>query len=464
MTTRAILLANPAKNGAYAPHATRVAGLNLLERALAMLQWAGIQDTTVVVSPHDEGPSRTSLAHSQVLDPNRMRIHFVTDDDADHRGGLGLQPALARLGEEALVLTANVVLDRGLLRELLATPVPTGGIVSLVDGKKHLGVFKACRTALFPVAERSFAKALAAVRATSVPLPVSGRFWTRIDSDAAIRRAEDDLWSSCRKPHDGVVARHLNRHISLFVSRRIAHLPIAPNHVSMVTFALGIVTALCVAQGTYGYFLLGALLFKVNSILDGVDGELARVRYQMSVVGEWLDTISDDASNMMFYIALAIGSYRMSGASLWVVLGVLTAVPSLLATAHQYHLLLRNGRGDLLAIKWLFERGNGKGDGAQSAFGWFLDKAKYVVKKDFFVALVLVMALVGQLPLLLFITATANFVLIGTIVAQELLVLRLARAGKAVERVIVDAPTAPVPHQGQKPKATTVPARATARN
>jgi phosphatidylglycerophosphate synthase len=39
------------------------------------------------------------------------------------------------------------------------------------------------------------------------------------------------------------------------------------------------------------------LLFQLNSIIDGVDGELARMRLEASVLGEWLDTVGDGLCN-----------------------------------------------------------------------------------------------------------------------------------------------------------------------
>jgi CDP-L-myo-inositol myo-inositolphosphotransferase len=45
---------------------------------------------------------------------------------------------------------------------------------------------------------------------------------------------------------------------------------------------------------------------QLQSILDGCDGELARVRMQQSKLGAWLDTFVDDVLNVL--ITAAIGS------------------------------------------------------------------------------------------------------------------------------------------------------------
>ena len=433
---QAIVLASETEGAAFAPHTTRVAGLFMLKRTLAMLQWSGVQEALVVVGPWDRGAAARSLEGDRDL--RRMRIRFVVDEKAAERGGLAVAPAARQVRGRVVVLRADTVFERDIIRQLSERALDAGSVVAVTDRGRRTRMVLCERGSVAAMNGHTLDAALDAFedQGRLRRMDVGGRFWVRIDSDEAVREAEDLLWNSCRKPHDGIVAKTLNRNVSLFVSRRIAHLPVTPNHVSLVNFALGILTALAIAKGGYGWFLLGAVIFKTNSILDGVDGELARVRYQMSVTGEWMDTLSDDLSNLLFYVSLAVGAYTMTGNPLWVTLGFVSVIPSLLATAYQYTLLIRGGRGDLLAIKWLFERGNGKGNERQTAFGAFMDKLKYVVKKDFFVALTVVAALLNALPYVLWLTAIANVILVGTVIAQEVAVRRARHSGLAVERLV----------------------------
>ncbi len=439
MFEQAIVLLGDGKSGTLAPHATRVAGLSMLKRTLVMLQWAGVGEALVVAPPSLLREARDTLVGDRDLDTRRMAVLWARDKDFDSRGGLAISPVEARVRGRVLVLRADTVYDRELVRDIGRESIPAGQLLSVVDAGEPVGLYAGDAEAVrrlngFEVTQA--AREMVA-EGRGIERAPGERFWVRIVDAAAVGRAEDFLWNSCRKPVDGIVARLLNRHISLFISRRIAHLPIRPNHVSLVTFVLGIGTALAVAQGGYWWFLLGAALFKINSILDGVDGELARVRYQMSVLGEWMDTLSDDISNMLFFIALAMGAYRLTADPTWVTLGFVTAISSLLASAYMYALLLRSGRGDLLAIKFLFERGNGKGGGERSAFARVMDNLKYVAKKDFFVFLTFLMALFGLLPWMLYLTAVVNVFVLTTVVIQEVLVRRKQRAGEVVERVVV---------------------------
>lgn len=432
----AIVLTSDTPNARFAPHSTRVAGLNMLKRTLVMLQWAGVQEATVVVGPWDGAASRRSVEGDRDL--RKMRVRFVVDEDAALRGSLAVAPAARHVRGRTVIARADTVYQRDIVRNLMGRATGAGHVVAVTDRGRRTGMVLCESGSVAAMNGYTIDVALDAFAAQGrlKTMDVGGRFWVPITDDAAILEAEDQLWNGCRKPIDGIVARNFNRHVSLFISRRIAHLPIRPNHVSLVNFALGILMALAIAEGGYGWFLLGALLFKLNSILDGVDGELARVRYQMSVVGEWMDTLSDDLSNLLFFVSLSVGAYTLTGDPLWVTLGFVTVIPSLLATAYQYTLLIRGGRGDLLAIKWLFERGNGKGSEAQTPFGQFMDKLKYVVKKDFFVALTVVAAALNALPWVLWLTAVANVILLGTVIAQEVLVRRLRHRGQDVVRLV----------------------------
>lgn len=432
----AIVLTSDEPTNPYAPHSTRVAGLSMLKRTLVMLQWAGVQEAFVIVGPWDGDASRRSLEGDRDL--RKLRIHFLVDDGAPQRGGLAVAPAARLVRGRTVVVRADRVYERDIVRNLMKRATGAGHVVAVTDHGRRTGMVLCERGSVAAMNGHLLDEALDAFaeQGRLKTMDVDGRWHVRIADDASIRVAEDLLWNSCRKPIDGIVARHLNRNISLFISRRIAHWPVTPNHVSLVNFALGILMAFAIANGGYGWFLLGTLIFKLNSILDGVDGELARVRYQMSVTGEWMDTVSDDLSNLLFYVSLSVGAFAMTGDSLWVTLGFVSVIPSLLATAYQYTLLIRGGRGDLLAIKWLFERGNGKGNETQTAFGAFMDKLKYVVKKDFFVALTVAAALVGVLPWVLWLTAIANVILLGTVIAQEVLVRRLRHKGQEVTRLV----------------------------
>ena len=123
------------------------------------------------------------------------------------------------------------------------------------------------------------------------------------------REAELRLLADLRKGTDGWFARHLNRPVSLQLSRRLAGLPLSPNFYTAVTFAVGVAAGVVSAFGGYWNLLVGAALFQAASVLDGVDGEIARLTFRCSRAGEWLDSICDDLTNVVYLTGLTLGVF-----------------------------------------------------------------------------------------------------------------------------------------------------------
>jgi phosphatidylglycerophosphate synthase len=59
--------------------------------------------------------------------------------------------------------------------------------------------------------------------------------------------------------------------------------------------------------------LVGAVLFLVSTTMDGVDGELARLKIAESRLGARLDTLTDNLVHLVLFGAIMTGCYRASG-------------------------------------------------------------------------------------------------------------------------------------------------------
>ena len=114
------------------------------------------------------------------------------------------------------------------------------------------------------------------------------------------------------KSTDGLFAR-MNRRISIPISRQLIKTPITPNMVSLFTLALSLMAGLCFAFGGYWNCLTGAFLGVWGSILDGCDGEVARLKLQVSDFGCWLDTICDYLYYFVTFAGVIIGVLRTKG-------------------------------------------------------------------------------------------------------------------------------------------------------
>jgi phosphatidylglycerophosphate synthase len=233
---------------------------------------------------------------------------------------------------------------------------------------------------------------------------------------AAAASAERALFQSLRKTQDGWTSRWLNRYISLAVSRLLVKTPLTPNQVSVGILAIGILAAVLAARGSWGAMALGAFLFQAQSVLDGCDGELSRITHRGSLLGEWLDTIGDDVTNYGFFAGAAWGLYAQSGHKLYLVAGAVTVLCGVITSAIEYRYLVKIGSGDLL--KYPISAGGGGEEGG------VFSKIQPLFKRDTFVFLTFLAALIGLLgPMLVIFSLGAIGILITVILAE----LRMAR-------------------------------------
>ena len=115
------------------------------------------------------------------------------------------------------------------------------------------------------------------------------------------------------KADDSFLSRHVNRRISRFVSARIVRTPITANHVTLINGAIGAAGAFFLSSGAYWQRLMGALLFLLCVIMDGADGEVARLKLQESSFGQSLDYTVDNIVHVVVFAGIGAGLYRGTG-------------------------------------------------------------------------------------------------------------------------------------------------------
>lgn len=120
-------------------------------------------------------------------------------------------------------------------------------------------------------------------------------------SVAGLRAQGRQIIAATGKAGDGIVSRLLNRPVSQAITRLVLRWPGArPGHATFAAGMLGLAMfAALVAGGSTG-LLAGAILFQLASIVDGVDGEIARATFRTTRRGAMLDTLTDAATNLGF--------------------------------------------------------------------------------------------------------------------------------------------------------------------
>jgi CDP-L-myo-inositol myo-inositolphosphotransferase len=141
--------------------------------------------------------------------------------------------------------------------------------------------------------------------------------WEDVDEPQAFKAAEKLLYQSLRKPTDGFLSRHVERYLSLSITRLLAQTPLLPNHVTFLVIGVGAQAAYLFASAAYETQVLGALVFWASSFLDGCDGELARLKFLESRFGGWLDLWGDNLIHIMVFAGIGIGLFRATGTLSW---------------------------------------------------------------------------------------------------------------------------------------------------
>lgn len=127
---------------------------------------------------------------------------------------------------------------------------------------------------------------------------------------AALLAAGRRILKATAKPQDGIVSRAINRPISQAISGLLLRWPgIRPIHATLLTALIALVmTAALTLRGEIG-LIVGAILFQLASIVDGVDGEIARATFRTSPEGARLDSLVDAATNLAFLAGVSWNVY-----------------------------------------------------------------------------------------------------------------------------------------------------------
>jgi len=375
----------------YSKPLVPVLGVPIIERVIRNAARAGISDFYVVTGYKGE-----EVRH--YLDGLKRRCHFnithIINDDWDAGNGISVIKAEDKLKGNFLLMMGDHLVDPELIRRLIDQRLPPGEVtlaierdtncplVNLDDATKvwtnngklrdigkdlesfnafDTGVFL-CSPAIFDGISESISRygdstLSGGVRCLAKKGRVNvwdtgGRFWIDIDDPVSLSKAEEALLQSIPiKKNDGPVSRVFNRPISTRLSKYLARLPLTPNLISIMSFVLSMLAAGLFLLGSYPALLAGGIMAQLASIVDGCDGEIARLKYQESAYGGWLDAVLDRYADAFLLFGLTWHVYltRKDPSSIFV--GFMAVIGSFMVsyTADKYDSLMhsRIGKGYL---------------------------------------------------------------------------------------------------------------------
>jgi phosphatidylglycerophosphate synthase len=393
--TFVIIVASRSVGARFSPPLARVGTLPILLRTILGAQKIDLAEIVVVVDPTTKQSVQANLGRTGRL-PESVRWIEV---DADASVAARLRLVASQTESRCLVLVdGGTTYHPSLIRK--AAEWNDDGALTLTSRERATGIY-----ALSVDAVRDFGRccpaetstpgepeaSLAAIGSLS-SMEVSDDLWQRVTTEEDRRMAERKLNRWLVKPTDGMYAQ-FNRRISIPISRQLIRFPITANMVSLFTLGVGFFSAVSFALGGYWNTLLGALLCLFASILDGCDGEVARLKLLESDFGCWLETVCDYLFYFFLLVGMTIGQWRTSGSKaylLWGALLLLGALASFLAVGWQRQRLAAGRPEQLLGI-WH----NHAESRSSNPFLYAARHMEFMVRRCFFPYALLVFALLN---------------------------------------------------------------------
>jgi 1L-myo-inositol 1-phosphate cytidylyltransferase / CDP-L-myo-inositol myo-inositolphosphotransferase len=253
-----------------------------------------------------------------------------------------------------VIAPATILSETGWLKGLAATQIEQAAWAAILDRIIVLTA-TAVPDALTVLQAEGGASDLSAVQerltrrfgsAAAVPIEIDPMVVATLQD---IRVAERRLLRGLVKDTDGFMARHFDRRISLKISRRLASTSVTPSQITLLSTAVGLCGAPFFLSAHWSWQTVGALLFLLHSIVDGCDGELARLKFQESRYGGILDVWGDNVVHVAIFACIAAG-WALSAAATWPLwLGTAAIVGTLGSAGFVYwrQLRVKDGSGPL---------------------------------------------------------------------------------------------------------------------
>ncbi len=353
-----------------------ILGLTQLERTLIALGKAGVEACFITASDLE----KVKVAVSEIREvPVRI---FPAAQIAEAR------QLASEVGFTGVFLVPKpLVVDLSILEDLKKQLPPSGAVIPAAGG---------VALATTDVAKQLPDAALASGNLTgSLPNPVildiGNRTCQPVGSKAELKEVKKRMIKNLTKPTDGIVSRNINRRVSTSISRWVTYLPVSPNQITLVTGLIAFIPCYFMYQGGYKNWLIGAATYQLASILDGVDGEIARLKMKSSKFGQWLDTMLDFVSMIAVLLCLVAGVHRVDQPEYIRWAGKLAIIFAVLCFLGLLLYVIRFKKEGSFSIQYSFLDSDSK-------WAKVIKSLDFLGKRDFYIFFFLILAVFGLMP------------------------------------------------------------------
>ncbi|GBE27982.1 bifunctional IPC transferase and DIPP synthase [bacterium BMS3Bbin03] len=354
-------------------------GLSFIERVILTAKKSGIKEFQIVIGYKGKRIQKY-LGNGEKLGVN---VDYIYNDEWRKGNGISVLKAKDYIQKPFILLMADHLFDYKILLALQKQTIEDDGCILCVDKDHHkyldvddatkvlieesqikdigkqlddyngidTGIFL-CTPAIFDALEVSIRngndslsagiKALAK-RHKMKAFDISDKYWLDVDDNGALKNAKSLLFEKLKKNTDGPVSRILNRPISSKISELLLKTNITPNQISLISFILGFFGALFFYFGNYIYLVIGGLLVQLSSIIDGCDGEVARLKLVETEYGGWFDSVLDRYADAIIIFGMIHGHWLLHNDIIIWTVGFIALMGSFLNsyTADKYDVIFR---------------------------------------------------------------------------------------------------------------------------
>lgn len=408
-----------------APHLSmkRLLGIPQFLRGILTLEDAGVKNVTLV-APLPER-RRILKAWEHHTKTKGIRPHFVWTP-ANHKIGTKIITDIIQNSQETVtILNANLLITKNVFTPWQNVNLKNGQHLKAVIDRGLPPLARFTRTDLEKIKEVVDATPLTMedimkeLIGQTAPHPASSK-WAEpvklITRFTPRRAATKFLTEKIRRSTPTWIARNINKRISLPASVILARLRISPNAITVVNMLIGMGAAVGAAGRTYVGLLIGAILFQLASIVDGCDGEVAKLTHRCSKFGQYIDSLSDNLALAGFMTGLMIHEYRVNNHSLMAfVWGAALFISLFIIFGFMIRFLKKNtdsasfvtfDKEYLAKLPPVYPK----------PLLIFIKYGKYTLKKDFFSFIFLVFAIFGVLHWWFYIATVVCWIGVGILI------------------------------------------------
>ncbi len=364
MITKAIILIPPQTESLIHTQRmsplTYVGGLPVITRILYNAQWAGISEGIVLSWKGWE-----EVGKKISTDPKNVSFtwaaHPYAASDTEEKDKL-----LEVVSSPFILLSSQWLLDRTVLKELCAKGDEQGQQVT-IDYKDYYPADVAPPAAVLQSGNQTDADIVHLLKSggdyTDLVRRLRGRLsiasqvttygppsLIKVHTKDDRQLAEQHLMKGLIKSTESFMSRAIERKISLAITKRLIYTRVRPNQISIFSILIGLASAMFFLAESWVAHAAGALLLLASSILDGCDGEVARLRYEESKAGSWIDFLGDNLVHMVVFLSIGLGLYNHGHGLVYLVLGIIAAAGTLASASMVFIRVFLMSKGGVISF------------------------------------------------------------------------------------------------------------------